>query len=188
VAQPLAGDCTLVLDRAYEPLRLAGACSLGDEALARVWQLWSPNKALGLTGVRAAYAIAPADAAAAVAALDALAPSWPVGAHGVAMLLAWCEPSVQQWLAQSRAILGDWKVRQQALCEDLGWTVLPSGANFFVVQAPELAQALPALREHGIKLRDCASFGLAGHVRLGVLPPGSQDALRRAWSELKVPA
>ena len=25
----------------------------------RVWQLWTPNKALGLTGVRAAYAITP---------------------------------------------------------------------------------------------------------------------------------
>jgi histidinol-phosphate aminotransferase len=37
------------------------------------------------------------------------------------------------------------------------------------------------LRAHGIKLRDTASFGLPGHVRLGVLPPASQQALRRAW-------
>ena len=39
-----------------------------------------------------------------------------------------------------------------------------------------------ALRDAGIQLRDTASFGLPGHVRLGVLPPASQAALRRAWA------
>jgi histidinol-phosphate aminotransferase len=38
------------------------------------------------------------------------------------------------------------------------------------------------LRADGIKLRDCASFGLPGHVRLGVLPPQSQQALKEAWT------
>ncbi len=33
-----------------------------------------------------------------------------------------------------------------------------------------------------LKLRDCASFGLPGHVRLGVLLPQSQAALKRAWT------
>jgi histidinol-phosphate aminotransferase len=37
-----------------------------------------------------------------------------------------------------------------------------------------------ALREAGIKLRDATSFGLPGHVRLGVLPPDAQDALQVA--------
>jgi histidinol-phosphate aminotransferase len=40
---------------------------------------------------------------------------------------------------------------------------------------------LQALRGHGIKLRDCSSFGLPGHVRMGVLPPASQQALWQAW-------
>src|SRR5262249_47067608 len=93
-----AGESIVVLDRAYEPLRLAGVCSLVPQELDRVWQLWSPNKALGLTGVRGAYAIAPAGAAGAAVELEAMAPSWPLGAHGVAMLLAWCEHPVQQWL------------------------------------------------------------------------------------------
>jgi histidinol-phosphate aminotransferase len=37
----------------------------------------------------------------------------------------------------------------------------------------------------GVKLRDTASFSLPGHVRLGVLPPASQSALRRAWTETR---
>ncbi|MDO8440089.1 MAG: aminotransferase, partial [Polaromonas sp.] len=55
-----------VLDRAYEPLRLGGAPSLTPGQLQTVWQLWTPIKALGLTGVRAAFAFAPLGAEAAV--------------------------------------------------------------------------------------------------------------------------
>jgi histidinol-phosphate aminotransferase len=44
----------------------------------------------------------------------------------------------------------------------------------------DLAALLVSLRAHGIKLRDAASFGLPGHVRLGVLPPEAQDALHSA--------
>lgn len=183
LADSLARGAVVVLDRAYEPLRLAGACSFDAAQLDRVWQLWSPNKALGLTGVRGAFAIAPAGAESAVAELDELAPSWPLGAHGVALLEAWCDPQVQSWLASSRHTLCGWKQRQEVLCRGLGWTLQPSDANFFVATAPGLVAALPRLRERGVKLRDCASFGLPGHVRLSVQPPEAQDALANAWKE-----
>ena len=174
-----------IVDCAYQPLRLHS--SHAPELHSSAWQLWTPNKALGLTGVRAAYAIAPAGAEAVVAALNALAPSWPVGAHGVAMLHSWTASSSQRWLADCLPVLRDWKAQQQALCEELGWTVLPaSQANYFCarlpVALPAVAPALQQLRElHGIQLRDCTSFGLAGVVRMGVLPPAAQEALRRAW-------
>lgn len=176
----------VVLDRAYAPLRLSGAPALDAQALDTVWQMFSPNKAMGLTGVRGAYAIAPREGAAlAVRELDALCPSWPLGAQGVALLQAWCEPQAQQWLAQARDTLRDWKIAQQAACRGLGWEVLPSDTNFFCVRANAGPNALGQhssahLRAHGVKLRDCTSFGLPGHWRLGVLPPASQQALARA--------
>ena len=174
-------DGILVIDRAYEPLRLAGATSLDTATLARAWQLWSPNKALGLCGVRGAYAIAPTGREDAVAELDALAPSWPLGAHGVAMLAAWCGPEAQQWVAASRATLREWKQRQLALCRGFGWQVQEEGsANFFVAAAPGVGATL---RSRGLRLRDCASFGLPGHVRLSVQSPAAQDALREAMEE-----
>ncbi len=187
-ALPPAGAWPVcVLDRAYEPLRLSGALALSEAQLQRVWQLWTPNKALGLTGIRAAYAIAPLGADAAVAALERLCPSWPIGAHGVALLQAWTQPEVQAWLAHSRQTLRAWKARQLTLCESLGWTCLPGEANFFCARpllphgTPTLAHMLAVLRAQGIKLRDTASFGLPGHVRLGVLAPDAQDAFRQAW-------
>lgn len=182
----------IVLDCAYAPLRLSGLPSLGEQQCAQVWQMFSPNKALGLTGVRAAYALAPVGREADVLALDALAPSWPLGAHGVALLQAWIRPEAQAWLAQSLHTLRGWKTRQIELLAALGWTCLPSDANFFCARPAWLAAApadnaaatwtaeLQRLRAVGIKLRDTASFGLPGHLRLSVQSPAAQDALSAA--------
>lgn len=173
----------VVLDCAYAPLRLEGEPSLDARQVGRVWQLWSPNKALGLTGVRAAYAIAPAGGEDAVRALDALAPSWPLGVHGEALLQAWVQPEVQNWLTESLHTLRRWKAMQIDMLQGQGWTCLPSEANFFCAR-PQATEGwvamLEQLRAAGIKLRDTASFGLPGHVRLGVQPPVAQDALKTA--------
>ena len=147
------------------------------------------NKALGLCGIRAAYAIAPVHAdATAIHALQALAASWPLGAHGVALLQNWCAPATQQWLDASRAMLRAWKQQQIAMLHTHGWAMRPSASHFFVAQ-PALPQGvsltawLAALREKGIKLRDVASFGLPGQVRLCVHTPQAQQALRQALAD-----
>ncbi|MDZ4279519.1 MAG: aminotransferase class I/II-fold pyridoxal phosphate-dependent enzyme [Hydrogenophaga sp.] len=178
----VASGAQVVLDRAYEPLRLSGRCSLEPAALQQVWQLWTPNKAMGLTGVRGAYAIAPERAVAEARALDQLAPSWSLGAHAVALLDAWVSPTAQDWLAQSLETLRDWKTGQLDLLSNLGWTVLPSDANYLCA-APPSPLDVHALRTAGIKLRDTTSFGLPGHWRLGVLPPEAQAALHMALRE-----
>ena len=188
----IAGPALRVLDCAYVPLRLdppgAWAGAPPAQLPAHCWQLWTPNKALGLTGVRAAYAIAPPGDEALARELTGLAASWPVGAHGVAMLQAWVQPATQHWLVHSLDSLRAWKTRQQALCTDLGWTVHPGSlANYFCAQpvCGTLQGELAALRERGIKLRDTTSFGLPGSVRLGVLAPAAQDALRSAWQAVR---
>ena len=173
----------VVLDCAYAPLRLDGTPSLSDAQRQQVWQLFSPNKALGLTGVRAAFAIAPLGAEPATEQLDALAPSWLIGAHGVAMLHAWTRADTQTWLRSSLQILRNWKERQVQGLHALGWTVRPSDTPFFCAQPPAGVDASAlclSLRAQGLKLRDATSFGLAGWVRLGVLSPVAQDALLAA--------
>ena len=186
-AEPMANAVAeqggvVVLDRAYEPLRLSGHGSLGAEALDRVWQLWSPNKALGLTGVRGAYAIAPLRGLAMAQTLAQMAPSWPLGAHAVAMLTAWVQADAQRWLAQSRVQLAEWKAVQRAMLQSAGWQCLPSEANYLCARAPQPLN-VEALRAQGIKLRDTTSLGLPGHWRLGVLPPAAQQALHTALLE-----
>ena len=184
--QALRAHQHLVFDLAYEPLRLSGQLDvLKHTARDRVWQMWTPNKALGMTGVRGAYAIAPLHASGVVQQLQALAPSWVLGGHAVAMLTAWTHDDVQQWLQDTLHILRAWKAQQVALCQSLGWQVAPSEANYFCAQLPQL-KSTPwhTLREHGVKLRDATSFGLPGWVRVGVLPPESQRALAAAWQKV----
>jgi histidinol-phosphate aminotransferase len=189
---PTAAEMSVV-DCAYTPLRLSGTSLWSEAQRQNVWQLWTPNKALGLTGVRGAYAIAPLHAEAAVQVLNSLCPSWPVGAHGVALLQSWVQVETQSWLAQSYITLRNWKARQIGLLKGLGWRCLPSDTNFFCAvpfaddnsaeeqRHSDLQATLLALRSHGVKLRDAQSFGLPSHVRVSVQPPVAQDALVRAW-------
>lgn len=175
---------TVVLDRAYAPLRLRGHSALDAAQLDRVWQLWSPNKALGMTGVRAAYAIAPLGAHADVAELDALAASWPIGAHGEAMLLAWTTSGVQDWVAASRHTLADWAGALRAMLAAHGWTCTPSDTAYGCARPPQPIEAA-ALRERGIKLRDATSFGLPGWWRLSAQRPDALAALEAALCALE---
>ena len=176
---------TVVLDRAYAPLRLQGDSALSAGQLDRVWQLWSPNKALGLTGVRAAYAIAPLGAHRDVAALDALSASWPIGAHGEAMLMAWATSAVQDWVAASRSTLADWAHALRHTLVAHGWTCAPSDTAYGCARPPQPLDAA-ALRERRIKLRDATSFGLPGWWRLSAQPPEALAALDAALSEQTV--
>lgn len=171
-----------VLDRAYTPLRLTGRSPWTPEDDDAVFQLWTPNKALGLTGVRGAYAIAPRHAPGPLMSrLHALEPSWPLGAHAVAMLNAWCEPDTAAWLADSQPQLAQAHAGLTAGLVQRGFASLPGVAPFVCARVPaRWREAAPALREHGVSVRDCSSFGLPGHWRLNALAAPSQVALWQA--------
>ena len=175
-----------VLDRAYAPMRLAGRSLLSPQALDGVWQLWSPNKTLGLTGVRAAYAIAPAQAHERAMAMDALAPSWPLGAHGVALLTAWTTPAVQAWVQRSLPILADYKAAVAQGLRLRGWQCQPSDTHYFCARPPQAVapEHLAALRQQGIQLRDTTSMGLPGWFRLSAQPADACQALLQALDGL----
>jgi histidinol-phosphate aminotransferase len=179
-------NVTLVLDRAYEPLRLIGRDPVPPGLTDRCWQLCSPNKALGLTGVRAGHAVAPLDDATGQAlAFSALAPSWVLSAEGVAMLLAWHHTDTQAWLARSRQTLALWIDAQRSALTRLGWRCLPSVVPFMLARPGPSTDGdwLDKLRAQGIKLRDAESFGLPGWVRLSAQAPLSQQALLTALAQ-----
>jgi histidinol-phosphate aminotransferase len=191
----LTSQALTVLDRACEPLRLHGHSGWqASGALDRVFQLWSPNKALGLTGVRAAYAIAPLGEVGAqwCHRLEAACPSWPLGAAGVALLTAWASPAVQHWLADARHTLRGWKQRQTAGFAELGWLVQPSVSNYGLLRPPAqtgmdaatyATQVVePALAQAGVAWRNTTSFGLPGAWRVSVQPPVAQD---HVWAVLR---
>jgi histidinol-phosphate aminotransferase len=172
-----------VLDAVYAPLRLTGRTAWNADALDAVFVLHSPNKALGLTGLRGAYAIAPRAAAydvqALCRALEATAPSWPLSAQSNALLLSWATPQVQDWVARSRIALAQWKADLQGRLTARGFELQDSVTPYFVVRPPRPLD-LSRLRAHDVGVRDTGSFGLPGCWRVSAQPPEAQDALVQA--------
>jgi histidinol-phosphate aminotransferase len=176
-------SCTVVLDCAYEPLRLQGSGVLDSQTISTMWQLWSPNKALGLTGIRAAYAIAPTDGQSHAVELELLAPSWPLGVHGQAMLFSWAQTQTQAWITESRQTLALWTTDLRYLLERLDWHCKPSNAHFFCARPTENLESCE-LRSYEVKLRDAASFGLPGWWRLSAQKPEALHALEKALIQI----
>lgn len=172
------GSGVWVQDCAYAPL-LDPQTRARWQVPAHAWSLWSPNKALGLTGVRGAYAIAPAGAEADVQALAALAPSWVLGAHAVAMLSAWTDGATQAWLQASLPVLAQWTQELRAMLQQRGWELAPSNTHYFCTRPPKPLDTL-LLRASGVKLRDTTSMGLPGWYRLSAQAPQAQAALHQA--------
>jgi histidinol-phosphate aminotransferase len=170
-----------VLDAVYAPLRIAGQGTWPRGALDAVFQLHSPNKALGVPGVRGAYAIAPVAVGWPVdrwlQALAAAEPSWPLSSHAVVLLDTWCDDDTQTWLAGSLPTLRQWTAQLRTVLHEMDLDPLPSVTPFVCARRP---QAADALRASGVAVRDGASFGLRGWMRLSAQAPAALDALRAA--------
>lgn len=184
---------TVVIDRAYEPLRLTGSDPVPLALADGCWQLWSPNKALGLTGVRAGWMLSPStvqyeageQAHTMRQLVHQLAPSWVLSAEGVRLLMHWHDDATQACLVEARAVLAGWMRAQRDALSARGWVCLPSVTPFCLARPPghhhEVVQDLLGfLRAQGIKLRDADSFGLPGLVRLRAHHPAAQAALLSA--------
>lgn len=191
LARLQARGAQLAIDLAYEPLRLDGSSRLPEALAAQAWRLVSPNKALGLTGVRAGYALAP-ERGRWLQAMQALAPSWVLSSEGVALLTHWHSAATREHLSEVREQLRAWRSRQQTVLASLGWLQRDSCTPFWLAcPRPGLdAQALDELllsplRQRGIKLRDAQSFGLPGWVRVSTQAPIALAALMEAMESLQ---
>ncbi|MDT9000192.1 aminotransferase class I/II-fold pyridoxal phosphate-dependent enzyme [Paucibacter sp. APW11] len=175
----------LAVDLACEPLRLDGQSALPAALAEACWRLQCPNKALGLTGVRAAYLLAPHEDDALRPHAEALAASWVLSAEGVVLLEHWTRfaPALELQRQQLRR----WRDSQRALLAELGWQQRPSCSNFWLARPPRpfAAAEHAALRAAGIKLRDAASFGMAGLLRVSVQPPVAQAALKNVLEQMQ---
>lgn len=163
----------LVVDLAYASLCGSARAAQIEAAAADAWQLHSPNKALGLTGVRGAYLITPRT----VRRLAEEAPSWVIGRDAVAMLESFLESPARKWLAESVPRLWRWRAQLAEGLRQLGLTVRESPATFLLADVGSGARIAGRLRESGIRVRDATSFGLERWIRLSAQPAPARKAL-----------
>ncbi len=152
-----------VWDEAFYPLA-TGRWTRGDEGSVVVGSL---TKLLACPGLRVGYVLGDP---AFVAARRAEQPTWSVNglvAEALGELLAGVD------LAASAAAVADLRERLRGTLSALGFAVRPSQANWLLVDRAGLRDELLAAR---IVVRDCASFGLPGTVRIAV--PGEAGLAR----------
>ncbi|GIV85153.1 MAG: histidinol-phosphate aminotransferase [Candidatus Roseilinea sp.] len=164
----------VIADEAYLPFVAAPLAVAPWPGLVRVH---SPGKAHGLLGMRLAYALAEPRLA---RDLRALQPAWAIPSPLAAALAAL--PTQGDFLARTLPIVRDWA---KQLAQDLGGD--ETGLHFFTVRVGAATAVAAALRAQGIRIRDCASFGLPDRVRVATRTPADNRKLIEAWQTLHIP-
>jgi len=175
LAHATAVGCRVLLDLAYHPL-----AKRRPSPPRAAWQLWAPNKAHGVTGVRAGYLLAPAPDAARLRH----APSWILSAHGEAFLRCLPDAGARAWVRETRATLWRWRDELVDDLTALGVPVETGDAPFMLAHVGDGAAATGRLRARGIRVRDATSFGTPTAVRLSAQPPAARAALRAALADV----
>lgn len=183
---PLAGVAALaerlpgavvILDESFLPLSDRSA-----EAALRlpgnVARLRSITKEHAIPGVRAGYLLAPAALARAV---EASRPAWSTSSAAQAAALAALEAGA--FVEESRRRLREDREALAAGLRALGLSPLPSVAPYLVFCVEDAAGLRLRLARRGVLVRDCASFGLAGYVRVAARPAAERARLLAALEQ-----
>ncbi len=164
IAAALPQDSLLLLDEAYLPFVDSRWNSLPLLELGNVALLRSMTKDYALTALRLGYMLAPPDV---VERVRAQQHSWSVNALAQAAGIAALADTAH--VEDGRIAVRDARCYLVNELETLGLPPVPSSANFLLVNvgnARELRYKL--LKRHRIIVRDCTSFGLPSHIRIGI--------------------
>lgn len=154
-------DCLLVLDEAYIAFTEGSWPSTDLILRNNVIILRSMTKDYALAGLRLGYAIAHQEI---IDALHRVRLPWNVNV--VAQKAGVIALKDTEYLKRCES-----KIRQakQFLIDELsriGFTLVPSTTNFFLVKVGDGKSFRNALLQHGIMVRDCNSFGLPEYIRI----------------------
>lgn len=169
----------LVVDEAYrsfadERPRSTPLLDGGNAVLLR-----SLTKDCALAGLRLGYVVAPLEIA---TGLDRVRPPWSVNAVAQAAGLAAIRDVAH--LERARVEVRRARAYLTAELSRFGFRVVPSTANFLLVEVGDAALVRSRLLRHGLCVRDCSSFGLPSYVRIGMRPLAECERLVRALAAL----
>ncbi len=143
-----------------------------------VVRLRSMTKEHAIPGLRAGYLIAPPALAREV---EASRPAWSTSS--VAQAAATAALRAGDFVTASRRRLRQDREAMAADLAALGVAPLPSVAPYLVFQVGDAARLRRRLLTHRILVRDCASFGLPGFVRVAARPAPERARLASALAQ-----
>jgi threonine-phosphate decarboxylase len=151
------------VDEAFIELADPSASVVGAD-VDRVFVLRSMTKAFAVPGLRLGFGFGDPDL---VDRCERCRAPWSVNAFAEAFALA----ALREYpaLEESRRRIQAERARLAAGLVDLGFDPMPASANFICAASPVPIGGLVAgLARRRIRVRDCASFGLPGAVRVAV--------------------
>ncbi len=164
IAAALGDAGLLVLDEAYAPFVERGWDATGLLRLGNVVLLRSMTKDHALTGLRLGYLLS---SRAVVERVRRFQHSWSVNAAAQAAGVAALADGAH--VARGREAVRCGRSYLTHELGRLGLSCTEASANFLLAGVGAAAELrLRLLREHRMCVRDCASFGLPDHVRIGV--------------------
>ncbi|WP_102127210.1 pyridoxal phosphate-dependent aminotransferase [Deinococcus planocerae] len=169
-----AAGALLIVDEAYAPFTAAPI----PPAHPAVVRVLSPGKAHGLVGARPAYALAPPEV---TARLDNLAPAWHLPASTAAVLAAL--PEGGSFLAQTLPQVAGGARDLAAALSTFG-PVEHHGTPYLTLEVGDASRVAAALLDRGVRVRDCASYGLPDRLRVSTRLPGENGVLRRTLAQV----
>jgi len=155
----------LILDEAYlnfvdDPWDSVPLLEYGNVVLLR-----SMTKDYALTALRLGYSLASSEVTARLAALQ---PDWSV--NGLAQAAGLLALADAEYLPRARAAVNGAKDYLASELEAFGFRVLPSTANFLLIEVGDAVAVADNLKGRGLFVRDCASFGMPDCIRVGIRP------------------
>ena len=161
-------DTLIVLDEAYVAFTADAWDSLKLLEYPNILIVRSMTKDFALAGLRLGYGIAPREI---INTLKKIRPPWNVNSFaqqaGIAAL------NSPHYMRKCSALINKGRDYLMSQLESLGYEVLPTGTNFFLVRVGNAGKFQRGLLDRGFLVRDCSSFGLPGYVRLA--PRRMQD-------------
>lgn len=156
-------ETLLVVDEAYATFCDSPPNLLPHLASGRLVLLRSMTKDHGLAGLRLGYAAAHPEV---IGWLNRVRPPWSVNAMAQAAGLA--ALGAVHHLEEGRRVVAESRALLSRELPAMGLRVVPSAANFLLVRVGNAAGFRAALLARGICVRDCTSFGLPAHIRIGL--------------------
>lgn len=156
-----AEDSLVVLDEAYITFVDGVWSSIGMTRGNNLLILRSMTKDYSLAGLRLGYGVAKKEI---ISRLRRICPPWNVNA--VAQQAGLAVVAAGGYLERCQLKLKRAKGYLVAELEALGLPVVPSAANFLLVEVGSAAGFRRKLLRRGVLVRDCTSFGLPAYVRI----------------------
>jgi histidinol-phosphate aminotransferase len=170
-------DTLLIIDEAYINFVKEGQTAMPLIENGKTIILRSMTKDYGLAGLRLGYTVASVEI---ITNLRRVCPPWNVNIaaqkSGAAALEA------ENFLVQSIKKIRQSKEYLVGELAKLGYEVLPSTANFFLVKVKSGKSFRTALLSEGILVRDCTSFGMPEYIRIA---PGTKEECRKLIKTIK---